>query len=154
MSVLVFEIRHKLPMWSLFTGVCNTAKAGYKRRWREHVENALMAESHVLGVDERRCYFWKGDKIVPSKITITQICKPGSKFYDEGNLHSLVDKLVFDNLVHLRVIENDSRKVIHNIVTFAGLRHKRPWDGVRIEIEYTAPTGMLGDAHGRAAVKR
>lgn len=142
MSTLKIEIRHKLPLWSRMTSWTATAKAGTKRRWRKHLEDALLAERIVLrcGVDKN--YYWNGDPIPRfTHVKITQLIgvnpktnRNGSK-YDKANLIGMTDKLVYDNMTHLKIIKSDGPDVMPDPET-AYEYTRKPWHGVRVELEY------------------
>lgn len=143
---ITLEIRHKLPLWSRMTSWSNVVKAGMKRQWREYVERALMAEGIVLRCNGAKQLCWPGEPIKKmDRVTIVQLIgvnpktkRRGNK-YDRANLISMTDKLVFDNLTHIGMIPNDDSSVMPDPVTEFEYTSK-PWHGVRVEFEYSAPT--------------
>lgn len=142
---LTIEIRHKLPLWSRMTSWSHVAKAGTKRQWRDYVERAMMVEGIVLRCDGAKQLRWPGEPIRKmDRVTIVQLIgvnpktgRVGNK-YDRANLISMTDKLVFDNLTHIGMIPNDDSNVMPDPDTQFE-RTGKPWHGVRVIFEYTAP---------------
>lgn len=131
---LAIEIRHRLPMWSYFIGSTKEVRSGYKRTWRGYVCDALMAAGVPLLCNARKQWVYTGAPIKVGSVVVTQILSKGQRGYDRTNLGSIVDKMVYDNLVHLGVLSDDNHRVMPDAKT--EYEQNKYWCGVRVEIIY------------------